>query len=310
MGRTACVLLVCGLGASACSRVNPLFSDVAEGSAEGGSSGTTGTKGTLPTNADGDVDGSDSGQDGTTGSLTESTSSPLTSDPTIAETEGDTRPGVIDVPRDCDYYGDPCDLAEGCDEGFKCAPVGDPKNGFELWCVEVQESPRTLGDACVLLCEETDGVDDCDVGLFCVAGACRALCLPADEICNDVNDSCFTDPSAPFGVCLPSCDPLAQDCGIGFTCIPDPPSTFVCLPDASDDGADQGATCVFANSCNPGFMCIEPEDEGCGAGTGCCSAYCDLGSPVCANAEHECQVVLASPSPGYETVGVCALPAG
>ena len=310
MGRTAWLLLGCGLVVSACSRINPLFSDVV-GETDSGGKTTGATTGALPTNADvGDDDSNTSEPTTTTPPATSTTMHDETLDPTIGETRGETGQ-AIDLPTDCsEYYDGRCDLDDGtCEEGYKCAPVFDPVEGLEMWCVELQEPTQAIGDPCELICGDTDGVDTCDFGSTCVIDVCRELCNPVSGLCSQADHFCFVEEKLlPFGVCLPSCDPLQQDCPDEFTCIPNYPTGYVCVPDASGGLGDQGSSCVFENSCNPGFICIAPESEGCESPSGCCSSYCELSDPACNNPVHECLPVMEPAPPSFEDVGVCALP--
>jgi hypothetical protein len=88
-----------------------------------------------------------------------------------------------------------------------------------------------------------------------------------------------------LAICLPDCDPLAQDCGDGLGCYATY-QTFLCVWDASGDAGGLGAACDNINGCDPGSACVEgslvPECEG----PSCCAAFCDAG------AADECDAVM------------------
>ena len=76
-----------------------------------------------------------------------------------------------------------------------------------------------------------------------------------------------------------------------------------------------GTPCTYANSCNPGLLCINAEavpEPACSTATDCCSDICDTTLPnMCQGAGQECVPFyeMGMAPPNYETVGVCAIPA-
>jgi hypothetical protein len=125
-------------------------------------------------------------------------------------------------------------------------------------------------------------------------------------------------------LCMPGCDPLAQDCSEGTLCISDLGGEgFICVLDASGDMSTSGSACEFANVYDPGNMCANqtffphPACEGMG---GCCAPYCDLTqgleqNPKCAPFEGEIPGVQCVPyyeqgeaPEDYQNVGVCGIP--
>lgn len=76
------------------------------------------------------------------------------------------------------------------------------------------------------------------------------------------------------------CDPLAPSCTTAEACIGDPEGDgFVCVSDASGGMAPAGTPCEFANVCNPGLFCANPDffpAPDCEDSLGCCAPFCDL----------------------------------
>lgn len=213
-----------------------------------------------------------------------------------------------------------CDLwTQNCPEGQKCNLYDNdgPQELDGAKCVPVVEPPQQLGELCQWQDGFGSGLDDCDVGLFCWPegpngqGTCKPLCTGSAD-----------DPQCPEGmqcgdgvgyflyVCLPECDPLAQDCLEGTMCV-QTLDGFVCALDKSGDGGALYDPCVNANGCDPGHMCAKPgAAPGClsQGPAGCCVPFCEVGGSSCPP-ELEC-VGLFDPDayPDYAPFGVCADP--
>ncbi|MFY0532131.1 hypothetical protein [Nannocystis pusilla] len=89
--------------------------------------------------------------------------------------------------------------------------------------------------------------------------------------------------------------------------------SFLCVLDASGDEGQAFDGCEFANACDPGLSCLDPElaVECDPMSTGCCVPFCDISAPnTCPGQGQECiswyEDVPALP--GLENVGVCSLP--
>jgi hypothetical protein len=185
-------------------------------------------------------------------------------------------------------------------------------------CVPVDPQPDSVGEPCTVEGGPTTGLDSCDIGLLCwdvdqdtSTGECVPLCVTDENspVCEYADHTCSISGSG-FAICLPSCDPLAQDCDPNQGCWPLGDEGFVCTVDASGDMGALGDGCEFINNCDPGLYCAWNEAvPGC-AGTGCCTEYCDLDAPSCAYAEQECIpfFVPAEAPWGLDDVGVCAVP--
>jgi hypothetical protein len=132
---------------------------------------------------------------------------------------------------------------QDCDEGEKCAPWAN--DGGSAWnatkCVPVDANPSQVGDSCTVEGSGVSGVDTCDVSSMCWdvdpetnEGTCIAFCSGSENapVCDDPTTSCSIANEGVLTLCLPSCDPLSQDCPDGQACYPID-NSFVCAPDAS-----------------------------------------------------------------------------
>ena len=120
-------------------------------------------------------------------------------------------------------------------------------------------------------------------------------------------------------LCLPSCDPLLQNCpGALEACYPSVDgSSFQCYPDYSGETGSYGDPCAYTNVCDPGLFCtfasIVP---GCASDL-CCSEFCDLTDPnpdATCTGQAEGQSCIpwfeeGTAPPGAESVGYCGIPA-
>lgn len=208
---------------------------------------------------------------------------------------------------------------QNCPEGEKCALYsqgGDDNNDFDAAkCVPVVDPPKQLDELCISEGEFGDGLDDCDAGLICVGigptknGTCVPLCqgLEDDPLCPE-DWLCAGGSGNFFDLCLPSCDPLAQDCIEGTGCY-GTEYGFVCMPDKSGDEGQLFDPCQFSNSCEPGLYCgptfASPECMQSDV-LGCCTPICELGGSCPAGTD--CAAVWDPPHPDYPDVGVCVAP--
>ena len=114
------------------------------------------------------------------------------------------------------------------------------------------------------------------------------------------------------GICIPNCDPLAQDCGAGETCLSHG-SGFLCNLDASGDEGQAHDPCWYGNDCDPGLYCNDPSAamECDPRADGCCEPFCDLTDPIlCPGWGQKCLPYYEADEtpPGLEHLGHCALP--
>jgi hypothetical protein len=220
-----------------------------------------------------------------------------------------------------------CDLfAQDCNEGEKCMPWAN--DGGPAWnatrCSPLDPNPAQVGDECMVEGTGVSGIDNCDIGLMCWnvdetgVGTCEDMCTGSAEapICENPDDTCAQANDGAIVLCLPECDPLLQECDEGQACYPIN-DAFSCAPDASGDPGVHGDPCEYINSCDPGFICIGADAHtNCMSGNGCCSAVCSLQDSMVTDpcpaldAGQSCEAwfVEGMAPPGYEDIGVCALP--
>ena len=224
------------------------------------------------------------------------------------------------LPFECDLFAQDCPRAE------KCMPWAN--DGGNAWnatrCSPISANPGQIGDDCAVEGVAVSGIDNCDLGLMCwgvdavtLTGSCTEICTgdEADPICEDAETTCAIANNGAIVLCLPTCNPLMQDCPVGEGCYP-VWADFVCSPDASADLGEHGDPCQFINACAPGNVCISPDaHSGCAAPDGCCTSLCNLASMDpdgdCAafDAGQSClsfYVEGAAPV-GLEDVGVCTV---
>jgi hypothetical protein len=215
-----------------------------------------------------------------------------------------------------------------CDPAEQDCPEGDKCTGYVVQqgycCVDANKcvpviGNAQLGDPCV----RTEDNDDCAEGLFCMTvtsgstgdGVCLAFCDVGAQDCHedglpDAQCIAFNDGTLPL--CQDSCDPLTQDCSGDLGCYGVGDQGFVCSVPGYEDGlGNDGDMCFTIQSCKPGLGCTAAEVlSDCGAAR-CCSPYCDLSEPDTCTSPEEC-VAYYEPGtapPGYENVGLCAVPA-
>ncbi len=246
------------------------------------------------------------------------------SDGSDAEASDDGDDGIFlidpDVPVaiECSILGDEAE----CPEGFKCAPWAN--DGSSSWnatrCIPIAKNPASPGDPCTISDTVASGEDDCDATSVCwdadprtLEGTCFAFCIgtPSSPSCADENSWCSIGGDTVAPLCLPQCDPVAQDCAAGQGCYP-ADNVFACAPDASGSEGNPYDACEFINGCTPGTACLNGGvSELCDAGPGCCIPYCDLTNPICPD-KTICEPWFAEgtvpDNPNASNIGVCIDP--
>ncbi|MBZ5708218.1 hypothetical protein [Nannocystis pusilla] len=223
-------------------------------------------------------------------------------------------------PSECDPW------RKACPEGQKCMPYsGDGDHVWESWgCFDLVPDPAGVDEPCMVIDSGVSGKDSCDDGLMCWfvdwdtgMGTCLSMCTGSPEAptCPEPMTSCTITAEATLILCLPHCDPLAQDCTGGDLCIPNPqdPNSFLCVLDASGEDGQVFDVCEHANGCDPGLVCHLPEFavECDPSGLGCCLPFCDVSQPnTCPGQGQECLAWFdpGQAPPGYENVGLCGVP--
>jgi len=222
--------------------------------------------------------------------------------------------------------GTQCDIwnPDDCVEGEKCTSVACAIGG-NSWDSNVCRpinGEAAAGDECMY----TDGSgvsgnDTCGAGTMCWnadadtgLGTCIAFCTgsPDTPSCA-AGTSCAILNDGTLPICLPSCDPLAQDCeASNELCLPDPSGTgYICALDASGQMAPYGTPCNYANSCNAGLICGDPAgvpEPDCASAGGCCTPMCAISGPAqCPGEGQSCEPVFDPQPPGFEDVGYCTI---
>ncbi|MBK9758119.1 MAG: hypothetical protein IPO88_32310 [Nannocystis sp.] len=130
-------------------------------------------------------------------------------------------------------------------------------------CVK-ETGKKIAGDVCMTEGGGASGKDDCAKGNMCWnvndknEGICVALCTGTEMAPKcDPGFKCAIANEGVLNLCLPTCDPLLQDCDGADLCIANQ-DHFLCVLDASGDGGKQNDPCEFANSCDKGLACPDP----------------------------------------------------
>ncbi|MGB1016507.1 MAG: ribulose phosphate epimerase, partial [Nannocystaceae bacterium] len=244
---------------------------------------------------------------------------PTTDNPTTTTDTSETDDMFLVMPdtmvaNECSTY------EEDCPDGQKCMPFAN--DGGSSWnalkCVDIS-GEGGHGDPCTVEGSGVTGIDDCDQGAMCWdvdpetnEGICTAFCDGSAEspTCEPGMTACVIANEGTLNLCLPSCNPLIQDCEEGQACYP-LNGVYTCAPVAvpPEEGLE-GAPCEFVNSCQAGLMCVDSSlyPNGCDGAGGCCAGFCDLSDPQCTVPQTECIAINEDPMPGQEDYGVCALP--
>ena len=228
-------------------------------------------------------------------------------------------PGFLN-PTDAGSSGVSCSTwLEDCPDGEKCMPYAN--DGGNAWnatrCVPIAPSPDAVGESCTVEGNGVSGFDSCVQHAMCWnvdpetnVGVCRAFCIGSldSPACGQPQHECTFGAEAYTPVCIPTCDPLEQDCAPFEACYP-VGHGFVCAPAAS--GPEQGddlSPCEFTNGCDAGLLCAEL--DACGSRSfACCTPYCDLTNPDCPAGRTCLPVFEPLDAPiGTENVGFCGEP--
>ncbi|NVB37301.1 ribulose phosphate epimerase [Pseudenhygromyxa sp. WMMC2535] len=209
--------------------------------------------------------------------------------------------------------GNSCDpwSPNDCPDGEKCAAWAAGDTWDSNKCVPINGTGVT-GDECTYD-GATLGTDTCDSGYMCYyttdgVGSCIPLCTGSaeDPQCPD-NFNCSISNDGSLLLCLPSCDPLLQDCSIEGTACYFDGELFNCDPAGE---IAENSECGYINDCFPGGICLDASVFPDCSGAACCGAYCDLDDPTCSLDGTECVAFWeeGEAPPGQENLGLCILP--
>ncbi len=210
---------------------------------------------------------------------------------------------------------------QDCVDGEKCAAWSN--DGGSAWnatrCVPIDPDPVGVGEVCTVEGSGVSGLDNCDATSMCFnvdnetnEGTCVALCEGSEQAptCAPEATACSISNQGVLILCLPICNPLADECGEGEGCFP-VGGTFQCAPVAG--GSGPGEPCEFINGCEDGTACVSPDIvPGCPAGSGgCCTSYCSIGDDTACIEGQECLPWFEmgqEPDACLEGVGICSTP--
>lgn len=240
----------------------------------------------------------------TTGSASSSSGDPLDGIP----------PGFLN-PRDGGSSWECSIWLEDCPPGEKCMPYANDGGG--AWnaqgCFPIAPDPAGPGEPCTVTNSGVSGIDDCEPHAMCwgvdhetLEGTCVAMCIGNESFptCAEADHVCTISSGGELALCLPTCDPLLQDCDVGEGCYPTG-DAYTCVPDASGKGGGSFESCKFTNACDPGFVCSSAPV--CGAQLGCCVPFCSVSEPDCPAGTTCVPGLEPGTAPiGAEDVGVCA----
>jgi hypothetical protein len=297
-GLGAFSLAVLLLGASACSKDTVSATTTSESGSSSTESGSTGTT----------VSDSSDSSEGSTFTDTDDTTN--TTDNTSGSFYAGPSPDYA-LPAECDPF------VQDCAEGEKCVPYASNGGSWDSTkCVPILGDGQP-GEPCVYG-GTVEATDDCGAESYCwntmdvegeAIGVCTEFCqgTPDDPICVP-GSACLISNEASVTLCVPTCDPLLQDCGPGTACYWHE-TIFICIFTSQE--VPLGEPCGYINDCAGGLACMPNEVvPNCGS-TSCCASYCSLMEAA------PCEAMGAECSPffdqgmaplGYEDVGVCILP--
>ncbi len=231
-----------------------------------------------------------------------------------SESEAESAASETESSDSGDTGGAMCDpYLQDCPDGEKCLPP-PPMVGGDPSCVPVVDDPAQDGSPCNF----GPGVqDECGVGSLCLptdvaemVGSCIPMCTgsPSDPSCPSPTQVCSVNLMQ--NLCLEHCNPLDASCPGIRQCTPIGGWDFGCLP-AGPMQSGAGASCGGPQDCAAGTVCMPASLVPDCAGESCCTEFCDLSeTPAsCSLGGQLCEAWnAATPPPGFENVGVCALP--
>lgn len=293
------------IGLTACPSKDDVTTESAGGDEDDDGEGTT-TGFTPDPTSPGSNDTSPDSNSGTSGP------SQVTTGPDPSDGTDETGGGFIDPPdggvsAECDP------AAQDCPEGQKCTSyVSMPgeRTVDTTKCVDIMGTDQ-WGEQC----ERFEDNDTCDAGFFCMTdvsghtgqGICLEYCV-IDQPC-EFGGECFAFNDGALPICQVTCHPLAPSCPQDQGCYA-AFDQFVCaFPGYPEGLGGDNDPCSTIQSCQPGLVCALGT-AGCEGETSCCTPYCDLaeGDAGCTDPTESCIQALEDPPPGFEDVGLCAIP--
>ena len=217
-----------------------------------------------------------------------------------------------------------CDpMAQDCPDGEKCvwyAPPGELRRRGAARCIAVA-GDRGPFESCSL----PNGVgpeltDDCGAEGYCLNavdvpthGFCAPFPKPGTMDCGDHPGTTYATENGsifPHACLHYLCDPRAPEtCPDGLRCGYYPSWLYgglQCLELPATE-LPLGAACEYED-CGPGKLCLPAEFvPGCGEAR-CCTEWCDVLAPACADGAASCDSLGFEVESGLETLGACVVP--
>ena len=147
-----------------------------------------------------------------------------------------------------------------CDQGLSCTP-NRGRRGNQ--CVSAGDTPR--GGACDI----ASSTSTCELGLGCFDDLCLAFCDPDNPATSGcaAGETCSTVSHDPvFAVCVPSCNPLSDDCSSNCDFLADLNQVPVCVTagtafaggSCDPTSASPAVHCAPSLVCGPTSTCVTP----------------------------------------------------
>jgi len=214
--------------------------------------------------------------------------------------------GTLALSIECSVQDQDCCRGEACKAWANDG--GDAWNASR--CTFVSDTPAQVGEPCVAEGSPVSGADTCDAGLMCwdvdaksLQGTCAQFCGEDGPSCEAEGEVCSIGNDGAVPLCLPSCDPLASECGEGIGCYPSG-EDFVCVREGTPMYTDlQHPDCAAGT-----FNIPADQVQGCSEGEGpCCTAFCDLSAVEPCGADAECLPYFVPAMGKDDTVGYCSV---
>ena len=145
---------------------------------------------------------------------------------------------------------------------------------------------------------------------------------PEAPVCETKTGICWLSGGGVLNLCIPTCDPLLQDCPSPVDVCYPVNDGFTCAPDASVDEGQANDPCELINVCDPGLWCADAAQVGVGCpqgsvgcpqgSTGCCTPFCEFPGGACPNPDQQCvqwfDPMTLPPNDPQLGIGYCGVP--
>lgn len=226
-------------------------------------------------------------------------------------TEDNPDPSAVDGGDPNPLFGCEPGDPSSCPMGQKCTALAEGGFQNKFQCV-TDDGELAEGDQCTPAVGT--GQDKCVAGTVCLTtseestlGRCIRVCS-SDVDCEP--GRCTESPLTLTPFCGDACDPLLPDCLLGQVCAQSN-DRFICGIASQDDVGVTAEQCfpTTLRGCAEGYACMSGAlVPGCSSDA-CCAAVCDLnGDSGQCSAPAQCEVLFATPAPGFDNVGACYVP--